>query len=160
MDVADPRGVRSHDRISAKNVAAGGGLEARRRTDQRARCSRSPIPTSGADHSSPKLTADTDPPLAEADRQPPTTDRRPPTTDGSPKLTADAAHRSPKLTANDREILKNASYTCIFRFDNTIKTNSNADAKISKSGKSVMLKLNMLQLATGQKSIANKVTLQ
>jgi hypothetical protein len=72
----------------------------------------------------------------------------------------DAKVQSPKLTAKDREILKNASYTCIFRFDDAIKTNSNADAKISKSGKSVMLKLNMLQLATGQKSIANKVTLQ
>jgi hypothetical protein len=72
----------------------------------------------------------------------------------------DAKTQSPKLTAQDREILRNASYTCIFRFDNAIKTNSNADAKISKSGKSVMLKLNMLQLATGQKSIVNKITLQ
>jgi hypothetical protein len=68
--------------------------------------------------------------------------------------------QSPKLTAQDKEILKNASYTCIFRFDDLVGANSNTDAKISKSGKSVMLKLNMLQLATGQKSIVNKVILK
>lgn len=72
----------------------------------------------------------------------------------------DAKTQSPKLTAKDKEILRNASYTCIFRFDNAVALNSNTDAKISKSGKSVMLKLNMLQLATGQKSIVNKVTLK
>jgi hypothetical protein len=72
----------------------------------------------------------------------------------------DAKTQSPKLTARDKEILKDASYTCIFRFDNTIKSCSNADAKISKSGKAVMLKLNMLELATGQKTVINKITLQ
>ncbi|MDQ3110243.1 MAG: hypothetical protein M3R17_10140 [Bacteroidota bacterium] len=68
--------------------------------------------------------------------------------------------QSPKLTAQDKEILKDASYTCIFRFDEMVSVNSNKDTKISKSGKSVMLKLNMLQLATGQKSIVNKVILK
>jgi hypothetical protein len=68
--------------------------------------------------------------------------------------------QSPKLTAQDKEILKDASYTCIFRFDDLVSANSNKDAKISKSGKSIMLKLNMLQLATGQKSIVNKVILK
>jgi hypothetical protein len=72
----------------------------------------------------------------------------------------DAKTQSPKLTAKDKEILKNASYTCIFRFDNAVSANSNKDAKISKSGKSVMLKLNMLQLAMGQKSILNKIILK
>ena len=72
----------------------------------------------------------------------------------------DAKVQSPKLTAKDREILKDASYACIFRFDDIVVSNSNKDAKISKSGKSIMLKLNMLQLATGQKSIVNKVILK
>ena len=72
----------------------------------------------------------------------------------------DAKAQSPKLTAQDKEILKDASYTCIFRFDDLVGMNSNKDAKISKSGKSVMVKLNMLQLATGQKSIANKIILK
>lgn len=72
----------------------------------------------------------------------------------------DAKVQGPKLTAQDKEILKNASYACIFRFDDLVSTNSNKDAKISKSGKSVMLKLNMLQLANGQKSIVNKITLK
>ncbi len=72
----------------------------------------------------------------------------------------DAKAQSPKLTAQDKEILKDATYACIFRFEDLVATNSNKDAKISKSGKSVMLKLNMLQLATGQKSIVNKVILK
>lgn len=72
----------------------------------------------------------------------------------------DAKAMSAKLTAKDKEILRDASYTCIFRFDGAVKSCSNADAKISKSGKSVMVKLNMLQLATGAKTVANKITLQ
>ncbi|HTL82391.1 MAG TPA: hypothetical protein VL651_11840 [Bacteroidia bacterium] len=76
------------------------------------------------------------------------------------KSNYDAAKSSPKLTPKDKEILKDATYTCIYRFDSPVKSNSNADAKISKSGKSVMMKMNLLQLATGQKSIANKIALQ
>ncbi|MEO5644322.1 MAG: hypothetical protein ABIQ40_17605 [Bacteroidia bacterium] len=72
----------------------------------------------------------------------------------------DAKMQSPKLTAQDKEILKDASYACIFRFDDLVSTNSNKDAKISKSGKSVMLKINMLQLANGQKTIVNKIILK
>lgn len=72
----------------------------------------------------------------------------------------DAKVQSPKLTAQDKEILKDATYACIFRFEDMVVTNSNKDAKVSKSGKSVMLKLNMLQLATGQKSIVNKTILK
>lgn len=72
----------------------------------------------------------------------------------------DAKVMSPKLTAQDKEILKDATYACIFRFDDMVGANSNKDAKISKSGKAVMLKLNMLQLATGQKSIINKIVLK
>ncbi len=72
----------------------------------------------------------------------------------------DAKVQSPKLTAQDKEILKDATYACIFRFEDLVAVNSNKDAKISKSGKSIMLKLNMLQLATGQKSIVNKVILK
>ncbi len=71
----------------------------------------------------------------------------------------DAKTQSAKLTAKDKEILKDASYTCIFRFDQSVNTCSNKDTKISKSGKSVMIKLNMLQLALGQKSIINKIIL-
>lgn len=72
----------------------------------------------------------------------------------------DAKAMAKKITPQDKEIMKNASYTCIFRFDSPVKTCSNKDAVISKSGKNVMLKLNMLQLANGQKSVINKITLQ
>lgn len=72
----------------------------------------------------------------------------------------DAKTQFPKLTNKDKEILKDASYTCIFRFDQAVGTCSNKDTKISKSGKSAMLKLNMLQLANGQKSITNKIVLK
>lgn len=72
----------------------------------------------------------------------------------------DAKAMSKKITPQDREIMKNASYTCIYRFDAPVKSCSNKEATISKSGKNVMLKMNMLQLANGQKSIVNKITLQ
>ncbi len=72
----------------------------------------------------------------------------------------DAKTQSPKLSPKDKEILKDASYTCIFRFDETVQSCSSKDAVISKSGKSVMLKENMLQLAMGQKTIINKIMLQ
>ncbi|HEU4718861.1 MAG TPA: hypothetical protein VFU15_13550 [Bacteroidia bacterium] len=72
----------------------------------------------------------------------------------------DAKVQGPKLTPKDKEILKDATYTCIYRFDDAVKSCSNTDSKISKSGKSVMLKLNMLQLALGQKSIVNRISLQ
>jgi hypothetical protein len=72
----------------------------------------------------------------------------------------DAKTQSPKLTAKDKEILKSATYTCIFRFDDPVSSCSNTETKISKSGKSVMTKLNMLELATGKKSIVNKIILK
>jgi hypothetical protein len=72
----------------------------------------------------------------------------------------DAKTQAPKLTAKDKEILRTASYTCIFRFDDLVNTCSNKDSKISKSGKAVMTKLNMLELASGQKSIVNKISLK
>jgi hypothetical protein len=72
----------------------------------------------------------------------------------------DAKAMAPKMTKQDKEIMRNASYTCIYRFDNAVKSCSNKEAVISKSGKSVMLKLNMLQLAQGQKSVLNKIVLQ
>jgi hypothetical protein len=72
----------------------------------------------------------------------------------------DARTQAAKLTPKDKEVLKDASYTCIFRFDSNVQSCSNKDAKISKSGKSVMMKQNMLQLAMGQKSVYNKIILQ
>lgn len=72
----------------------------------------------------------------------------------------DSKTQAAKLSAKDKEILKDASYTCIFRFDQSVNTFSNKDTKISKSGKSAMLKLNMLQLAMGQKSLSNKIILK
>ena len=72
----------------------------------------------------------------------------------------DAKAMAKKITPQDKEIMKHALYTCIFRFDSPVKSCSNKDAVISKSGKNVMLKLNMLQLSNGQKSVINKITLQ
>jgi hypothetical protein len=72
----------------------------------------------------------------------------------------DGKANAKNITAQDRKILENASYTCIYRFDVPVQSCSNKEAVISKNGKSVMLKLNMLQLALGQKTVANKITLQ
>ncbi|MGL4598914.1 MAG: hypothetical protein ACRCYO_15460 [Bacteroidia bacterium] len=72
----------------------------------------------------------------------------------------DAKAMAPKLGQKDKDILRKATYTCIYRFDGEVQSCSNTDAQISKNGKSVMLRLNMLQLAQGDKTMINAIKLR
>jgi uncharacterized protein YfcZ (UPF0381/DUF406 family) len=64
-----------------------------------------------------------------------------------------------KMTNADKEIFTTANYTSIYKFDNTVTSTTNKDAKISPSKKAIMLKLNVLDIITDKKSIENKITL-
>jgi hypothetical protein len=72
----------------------------------------------------------------------------------------DAAKTAPRLGVTDRNILRQANYTCIFRFAKPVAKCSNAGAQISKDGRAVMLRQNMLDLAEGRKTLANTITLK
>lgn len=64
-----------------------------------------------------------------------------------------------KLSAADREIFNDASYTGIYRFQNDVAAASNVSSKVSVNKKAVMLKHNALDIITNKKSIENKITL-
>lgn len=76
------------------------------------------------------------------------------------KSNYNAEKEKEKLSAKDKDILRNATYTCIYRFDQPVKMSNNATSKISASGKSVMTRFNMLNLATGIEKIAHTITLK
>lgn len=65
-----------------------------------------------------------------------------------------------KAKMEDRKILKNASYTSIYRFDSPVKTFKNKEAKISKNKKAILLKLNAQDIITSQKTIKNYIQLE
>jgi hypothetical protein len=64
-----------------------------------------------------------------------------------------------KMSNADKEIFSTANYTAIYKFEETVTTTSNKEAKVSPSKKAVMLKLNALDIITDKKSIENKITL-
>ncbi len=64
-----------------------------------------------------------------------------------------------KMSNADKEIFSSANYTSIFKFENTVATCNNKEAKISPSKKAVMLKLNALDIITDKKTIENKINL-
>lgn len=64
-----------------------------------------------------------------------------------------------KLKKEDREVLKDATYTNIYRFPVLIEKSSNKQAKISKSGKAVMQKISILDLINNQVNISNQIQL-
>lgn len=63
------------------------------------------------------------------------------------------------LNAEDRKVFDNASYTCIYRFADKIKSVSNTNAKISPNKTAVFLKTDALALIMGKKSIKNQIKL-
>jgi hypothetical protein len=65
-----------------------------------------------------------------------------------------------KLPDKEVALLENATFTGIYRFDNSVLTFSNTDSKLSKNGKAVLLKLHVNDLIKGTKSIANTIKLQ
>ena len=64
-----------------------------------------------------------------------------------------------KLSNADKEVFATANYTSIYKFENTINSATNADAKISPSKKAIMLQHNVLDIIMGKKSIENKISL-
>ena len=64
-----------------------------------------------------------------------------------------------KMSNADKEVFATANYTAIYKFENTVTSVSNKDAKTSPSKKAVMLQQNVLDIITEKKSIENKITL-
>ncbi len=61
------------------------------------------------------------------------------------------------LSGKDKAVFKNAKYTTIYRFKSPVKSFTNPDALKSKSGKAIMLKINVKDLITNKKTIQNKI---
>ena len=61
------------------------------------------------------------------------------------------------LGEKDKNVFKNAKYTTIYRFNSPVKSYSNTDALKSKSGKAIMLKVNVRELVTNKKTIKNTI---
>ncbi len=64
------------------------------------------------------------------------------------------------LSQKDKTVFKNAKYTTVYRFSSPVKSYSNPDALKSKSGKAIMLKVNVRELVTNKKSIKNTILLR
>ncbi len=64
-----------------------------------------------------------------------------------------------KLKTEDRQLFKDASYTSIYRFKNEVKNSSNTNAKLAPNKKAVLLKLDIMSLILGEKSLANTIQL-
>jgi hypothetical protein len=65
-----------------------------------------------------------------------------------------------KLDEKDKIVFEKANYTTIYRFPFMVGTFSNPEAKISKSGKAIMLKQNIKDLLTNTKTIKNSINLK
>uniref|UniRef100_F4C1Q9 Lipoprotein n=1 Tax=Sphingobacterium sp. (strain 21) TaxID=743722 RepID=F4C1Q9_SPHS2 len=64
-----------------------------------------------------------------------------------------------KLKEADKQVFKNASYTCIYRFDSVVKQSTNKQAKLSGTKKAVMLHTSILDLINGRANITNQIQL-
>jgi hypothetical protein len=64
------------------------------------------------------------------------------------------------LSEKDKVVFNNAKYTAIYRFNLPVKSFSNVDALKSKSGKALMLKLNIKDMITSHKTLANTINLK
>jgi len=62
-----------------------------------------------------------------------------------------------KIKKDDREILKGASVTTIYRFDQPVVSTKNKACKIAKSKKAVFLKVSAEDLVKGQRNIKNRI---
>ncbi|WP_129714504.1 hypothetical protein [Pedobacter sp. SYP-B3415] len=65
-----------------------------------------------------------------------------------------------KLKASDKAVFKDAVYIAIYRFENQVTSASNRQASISRSGKAVMLRSNVLALIDGRSNISNTIQLK
>lgn len=64
-----------------------------------------------------------------------------------------------KMSIADREIFASSTYTTIYRFEEEVKSTSNANSKIAVNKRAVMLKSSALDLIKGRKTINNQITL-
>lgn len=65
-----------------------------------------------------------------------------------------------RLKREDRQVFEGASYTSIYRFDRAVGQVSNAQAKTSASGTSVMLQAPIIDLITGKTNVSNHIQLK
>lgn len=64
-----------------------------------------------------------------------------------------------KLKSEDKEVFDNATYTCIYRFENQVVSKENKKSRVSKSNKAVMLRTNIMELINGSTMLNNKIKL-
>lgn len=64
-----------------------------------------------------------------------------------------------RLNEEDKKIFDDASYTCIYRFKDAVKSVSNENAKIAPNKKAVMLRVDAMSFITGAKNVQNKIQL-
>ncbi len=65
-----------------------------------------------------------------------------------------------KMSSADKEIFSNANYTAIYKFESSVVSMSNKNAKIAPNKKAVMLQSDLLSIINGKQSIENKINLQ
>lgn len=64
-----------------------------------------------------------------------------------------------RMNKEDQEIFDETNYTCIYRFDESVKSVSNKNAKISPNKKAVMLRIDAMSFISGEKTVQNKIQL-
>jgi len=69
-------------------------------------------------------------------------------------------HEVKAVPKKEMDLLNNASFTCIYRFDQTILSFSNADARLSKNGKALFLKLSIPDILNGTKNVSDIIQIK
>jgi len=72
----------------------------------------------------------------------------------------DLKNQYQKMQDKDKVIFDNAKYTSIYRFPFMVGNFTNPDAKLSKSGKAIMLKIDIKDLISNTKTIKNSINLK
>ncbi len=69
-------------------------------------------------------------------------------------------HEIDKVPKKELALLNDAFLTCIYRFDQAVVSFSNADAKLSKNGKAILLKLSVPEVLKGTKNISDIIQIK
>lgn len=62
-----------------------------------------------------------------------------------------------KLSKEDKEVFKDATFTGVYKLKNEVLSNSNKEAKVSANKKAVMLKMGLMDIINKTKTIQNKI---
>lgn len=65
-----------------------------------------------------------------------------------------------KLKEENKKVFQDASYTVIYRFDKEVSSQSNTEAKISKSKKAIMHRVKALDIINGNGNFSNQIQLK